>query len=62
MLMESPERPTVRRPRVTPHAWEAGGELGALIDLPGGKGRGMYVPREYLGDVIDALMAIEEGA
>ena len=47
------------KPRVT--ALDYRGVSGALLDLPGRRGAGIFIPRTHLADTIDALCQIEEG-
>lgn len=45
------------KPRVT--ALDYRGVPGALLDLPGRRGSGIFVPRAHLSDTIDQLCQIE---
>ena len=47
------------KPRVTGIDYR--GVPGALLDLPGHRTRGVFIPRDYLSDVIDQLCHIENG-
>lgn len=46
------------RPRVSEAVF--GGCEGVVIDLPGRRGRGIFIPRTALDNVIDALDTIAE--
>lgn len=51
-------------PRVTRHTWATGstGEVpGVLIDIPGVRSRGTFVPLSDLPALIDQLTDIEDG-
>lgn len=48
---------TPTKPRVT--ALDYRGVPGALLDLPGKRGAGIFVPRAYLTETIDQLCKIE---
>lgn len=45
-------------PRVSPTIFR--GHTGVLLDLPGQRGRGTFIPQVALTRVIDALVAIED--
>lgn len=48
---------TPSKPRVTGIDYR--GAPGALLDLPGHRSRGVFIPRQHLSDVIDQLCKIE---
>lgn len=45
-------------PRVSPTIFR--GHTGVLLDLPGQRGRGTFIPQVALTRTIDALVAIED--
>jgi len=47
------------RPRVTPA--EFWGYTGAILDLPGMRGRGVFIARHHLDRVLDQLDHIADG-